>query len=60
MLNLQNRKASWQIAHDHGNHTIPQPVLSILPDQVSPSGLLSALPLLSISIFPVEKYRYAY
>ncbi|EIM85309.1 alpha/beta-hydrolase [Stereum hirsutum FP-91666 SS1] len=29
----ENRKASWKIAHDHGNHTIPQPVLSILPDQ---------------------------
>ncbi|CAK5275906.1 unnamed protein product [Mycena citricolor] len=27
----ENRKGSWTFAHEQGNHTIPQPVLSILP-----------------------------
>jgi soluble epoxide hydrolase/lipid-phosphate phosphatase len=26
-----NRYASWTLAHNQGNHTIPQPVLSIIP-----------------------------
>ena len=38
----QNQKGSWQFIHDQGNFTIPQPVLSILPESVrsySPSCL---------------------
>jgi len=27
----ENRYASWKFAHEQGNHTIPQPVLAILP-----------------------------
>ncbi|KAJ3738966.1 Alpha/Beta hydrolase protein [Lentinula detonsa] len=27
----ENRYASWKFAHEQGNHTIPQPILAILP-----------------------------
>ncbi|KAF7354667.1 Bifunctional epoxide hydrolase 2 [Mycena sanguinolenta] len=41
----ENRRASWAFAHMQGNHTIPQPVLSILPknDPVADWGLASKI-----------------
>ena len=31
---MQNRLAAWKFANEQGNHTIPQPVLSILATKV--------------------------
>jgi hypothetical protein len=33
---LQNHFASWKFANEQGNHTIYQPILSILPTEVCP------------------------
>jgi soluble epoxide hydrolase/lipid-phosphate phosphatase len=35
---LQNHFASWKFANEQGNHTIHQPILSILPTEVCPQG----------------------
>ena len=34
----QNHFASWKFANEQGNHTIHQPILSILPTEVCPQG----------------------
>jgi hypothetical protein len=42
---MQNRLAAWNFANEQGNHTIPQPVLSILATEVrlqsTPTDLFS-------------------
>ncbi|KAJ6579568.1 alpha/beta-hydrolase [Mycena vulgaris] len=45
LTSLQNRRASWTFANTQGNHTIPQPVLSILPknDPVADWALASKI-----------------
>ncbi|KAJ3823957.1 Alpha/Beta hydrolase protein [Lentinula raphanica] len=57
----ENRYASWKFAQDQGNHTIPQPVLAILPtddpvaDWVLASRLLHSedfLPNLTTELLP--------
>lgn len=38
---MQNRLAAWDFANEQGNHTIPQPVLSILATKVRLQSILT-------------------
>ncbi|KAF8173808.1 Alpha/Beta hydrolase protein [Mycena galopus ATCC 62051] len=55
----ENRRASWAFANTQGNHTIPQPVLSILPrnDPVADWGLASKI-LKSTDFLPNSKTEF--
>ena len=56
----QNRRAAWNFANEQGNHTIPQPVLSILATKVRfQSRLIDRLGFADVSQDPVADMEVA-
>ncbi|TFK24235.1 alpha/beta-hydrolase [Coprinopsis marcescibilis] len=45
LYTTENRQLSWELAHNHGNHTVDRPVLGVYPskDPVADWGLLQEL-----------------